>query len=49
MFGLTGLTKSQRLVLGVIVLIIVDLIWVASSELTKVGLPIHKHENKALS
>lgn len=35
MFGLTGLSKSQRLVLGVIVLIIVDLIWVASSELTK--------------
>ncbi|XP_053373579.1 solute carrier family 35 member F5-like isoform X1 [Mercenaria mercenaria] len=35
MFGLAGLTKSQRLVLGVIVLIIVDLIWVASSELTK--------------
>lgn len=49
MFGLTGLTKSQRLVLGVIVLIIVDLIWVASSELTKVGLTIHTHENKALS
>jgi hypothetical protein len=36
MFGLAGLTKPQRLVLGVVVLIIVDLIWVASSELTKV-------------
>ena len=36
MFGLTGLTKAQRLVLGVIVLLVVDLIWVASSELTEV-------------
>ncbi|KAL4222577.1 hypothetical protein ACF0H5_018616 [Mactra antiquata] len=35
MFGLVGLSKTQRLVLGIVVLIIVDLIWVASSELTK--------------
>ena len=36
MFGLTGLSKQQRLVLGIFVLLIVDIIWVASSELTKV-------------
>ncbi|XP_052798159.1 solute carrier family 35 member F5-like isoform X2 [Mya arenaria] len=35
MLGLSGLSKSQRMVLGVIVLVIVDLIWVASAELTK--------------
>lgn len=35
MFGLTGLTKQQRFVLGIFVLLIVDIIWVASSELTR--------------
>lgn len=30
------LTKSQRLILGALVLILVDVIWVSSSELTKV-------------
>ena len=30
------LTKSQRLLLGLLVLLCVDFIWVASSELTKV-------------
>lgn len=35
MFGLNGLTKKQRFVLGIFVLLIVDIIWVASSELTK--------------
>ena len=39
MFGLTGLTKQQRFVLGIFVLLIVDIIWVASSELTKVRVP----------
>ncbi|XP_071103669.1 solute carrier family 35 member F5-like [Haliotis cracherodii] len=35
MLGLSGLSKVQRLVLGIVVLLIVDLIWVASSELTE--------------
>lgn len=30
------LSKSQKLSLGVVILLIVDVIWVASSELTKV-------------
>lgn len=30
------LNKPQRLFLGIVVLLIVDVIWVASSELTKV-------------
>ena len=37
MFGLTGLSKQQRFVLGIFVLLIVDIIWVASSELTRVS------------
>ncbi|KAH3706102.1 solute carrier family 35 member F5-like isoform X2 [Dreissena polymorpha] len=35
MFGLSSLSKSHRLILGVVVLLVVDVIWVASSELTK--------------
>ncbi|CAH1788708.1 unnamed protein product [Owenia fusiformis] len=35
MFGLVNLTRTQRLVLGIFVLLVVDLIWVASSELTE--------------
>lgn len=35
MLGTTNLTKVQRLVLGIIVLLLVDLIWVGSSELTE--------------
>ncbi|XP_076089175.1 solute carrier family 35 member F5-like [Mytilus galloprovincialis] len=35
MLGTTRLTKVQRLVLGIIVLLVVDLIWVGSSELTE--------------
>lgn len=31
------LSKSQRLLLGLLVLLFVDIIWVLSSELTKVG------------
>lgn len=31
------LTKSQRLILGLLVLLLVDVIWVLSSELTKVS------------
>lgn len=30
------LTKTQRLILGLFVLLLVDVIWVSSSELTKV-------------
>lgn len=37
MFGLHGLSKVKRLVLGIFVLLVVDLIWVASSELTEVN------------
>ena len=37
MFGLNGLSKQQRFILGIFVLLIVDIIWVASSELTKVS------------
>ena len=37
MFGLINLTRAQRLVLGIFVLLLVDIIWVASSELTEVG------------
>ena len=36
MLGLSGLSRPQRLVLGVVVLFVVNIIWVASSELTKV-------------
>ncbi|XP_061189405.1 solute carrier family 35 member F5-like isoform X1 [Saccostrea echinata] len=35
MFGLNGLSKVKRLILGMFVLLIVDLIWVASSEVTE--------------
>ncbi|OWF51586.1 solute carrier family 35 member F5-like isoform X1 [Mizuhopecten yessoensis] len=45
MFGLHGLTRPQRLVLGIVVLLIVDLIWVASAELTEY-LFKRKHFNK---
>lgn len=37
MIGVSGLTHAQRLALGVLVLLIVDIIWVASSELTEVS------------
>lgn len=30
------MNKSQRLILGLLVLLLVDIIWVSSSELTKV-------------
>lgn len=38
--GSTGgiLTKSQRLILGLMILLLVDVIWVSSSELTKVNI-----------
>lgn len=42
MFGLNGLSKQQRFILGIFVLLIVDIIWVASSELTK---SLFKDEN----
>lgn len=35
MLGLSGLSRPQRLILGVVVLLVVNIIWVASSELTK--------------
>ncbi|KAK7502422.1 hypothetical protein BaRGS_00006375 [Batillaria attramentaria] len=35
MFGTSDLSHTQRLALGVVVLLIVDIIWVASSELTE--------------
>lgn len=31
-----GLNRSQKFTLGIVLLILVDIIWVASSELTKV-------------
>lgn len=31
------LNKAQKLVLGIVLLVLVDIIWVSSSELTKVG------------
>jgi solute carrier family 35, member F5 len=34
------LTKTQKLILGIVLLILVDIIWVSSSELTKV---CHNH------
>ncbi|KAL1502257.1 hypothetical protein ABEB36_007423 [Hypothenemus hampei] len=37
----SALTKPQRIIIGLIVLILVDIIWVSSSELTKY---IYKHE-----
>ena len=36
MFGLGHLTRAQRLILGMFVLLLVDVIWVVSSEITKV-------------
>lgn len=44
MLGTTRLTKVQRLVLGIIVLLVVDLIWVGSSELTEVIFTSKKKE-----
>ncbi|KAL5005589.1 hypothetical protein ScPMuIL_016747 [Solemya velum] len=35
MFGVTGLSRFKRLILGLIVLLFVDFLWVASSELTE--------------
>lgn len=34
---LEALSSKQRLILGLLMLLIVDLIWVGSSELTEVG------------
>lgn len=31
------LNKAQKLLLGIVLLVLVDIIWVSSSELTKVG------------
>lgn len=45
MLGTTRLTKVQRLVLGIIVLLVVDLIWVGSSELTEVIFTSKKKRN----
>lgn len=45
------LTKTQRFVLGTFVLLLVDVIWVSSSELTKVPIYIvllHSIENSVL-
>lgn len=36
-FSMVSLPKTQRLLLGLFVLLIVDLIWVATSELPKVS------------
>ena len=36
MFGISSYSKSKRLVIGIVVLLVVDVIWVASSEVTKV-------------
>ncbi|KAK3083091.1 hypothetical protein FSP39_013752 [Pinctada imbricata] len=44
MFGLQGLSKVQRLLLGLAVLLVVDLIWVASSELTEYLFKTTKYE-----
>ncbi|XP_041374495.1 solute carrier family 35 member F5-like [Gigantopelta aegis] len=35
MLGLSGLSRLHRLIAGIVILILVDLIWVASSELTE--------------
>ena len=37
MFGLNPMSKSKRLIVGILVLLIVDVIWVASSEITEVS------------
>lgn len=34
------LNKAQKLLLGIVLLVLVDVIWVSSSELTKVGIYI---------
>ena len=43
----SGLSQSKRLFLGVLVLLTVDAIWVASSELTRVRLSTHYTANPA--
>ena len=35
MFGLCNLSKAQRLILGIFVLLLVDVIWVVSTECTR--------------
>ena len=37
MLGISSMTHGQRLAIGVLVLLLVDIIWVASSELTEVS------------
>ena len=37
------MNKSQRLILGLSVLLLVDIIWVSSSELTKVSIALHTY------
>lgn len=37
MLGLSRLNKTNRLLLGIIALLIVDIVWVVSGEVTKVG------------
>lgn len=44
MFGASELTQTQRLALGVAVLLVVDIIWVASSELTEYIFHDQKYE-----
>lgn len=34
------LNKAQKLLLGIVLLVLVDVIWVSSSELTKVGIDL---------
>lgn len=43
------LTKNQKLGLGIVVLLIVDVIWVASSELTKVSAKVEANEVQKLT
>ena len=37
MFGVSSLSRAQRLALGMFILLLVDVIWVVSSELTQVS------------
>lgn len=37
------LSKTQKLVLGIVILLLVDVIWVSSSELTKVNIDFYAY------
>lgn len=49
----SGFTQRRRLALGIVILLLVDVIWVASSELTSVctscSLLVASHENNIVS